>query len=239
MRAIATALFVVGMVLFAGWVFTGDFIFGHFDGWPWLLSSACGFCLAGMTMMLTVAVAARRPSASAAPATSFSGRWLQVVGWLLWIPAVLILAAGVAEWPELKAQQKRQQVADHLIDPVGPVAVPELISALEDPDYTVRYQAAEALGLLGPDAKAAVPALIRVVQNDPGNPAVSAIGALLDIGAHARPAIPALEALAEDSRRSKTERELAGLVAGQLNQLSDPPDAEAGEIEQPIDAGLR
>jgi HEAT repeat protein len=44
--------------------------------------------------------------------------------------------------------------------------VPALTEALADPEWTVRRQAALALGAIGPDAKPALPAL-RKLEGDP------------------------------------------------------------------------
>jgi HEAT repeat protein len=43
-------------------------------------------------------------------------------------------------------------------------AVPDLVRALRDEELRVRWFAAEAVGLIGPDAKAAVPALVEALR---------------------------------------------------------------------------
>jgi len=71
-------------------------------------------------------------------------------------------------------------------------AVPLLIPCLADPDPSVRWTAAHALGAIGPEARAAVPALIRALDDPNDSVRVSATTALGCIGADARDAVPVL-----------------------------------------------
>lgn len=73
------------------------------------------------------------------------------------------------------------------------VVVSALIIALGDKDENVRFQAADALGAIGPEAKAAVPALI-VALHEPDSFTRNyvphcAIHALVEIGPAAIPAL--------------------------------------------------
>src|SRR5262249_2216139 len=52
-----------------------------------------------------------------------------------------------------------EHVSVRALQRLGAAAVPGLIAALKDEDTVVRWQAALALGLIGPEAKEAVPAL--------------------------------------------------------------------------------
>jgi HEAT repeat protein len=59
--------------------------------------------------------------------------------------------------------------------PPAKEAVPMLIAALEDPDWSVRRSAARALGQIGPEAAPAVPALMQLLKSpdaEQGGPGV-------------------------------------------------------------------
>ena len=53
----------------------------------------------------------------------------------------------------------------NLIGPEARAAVPALAERLRDPDWTVRRQAAMALGRIGPDSQAAIPALEQLTRD--------------------------------------------------------------------------
>ena len=67
---------------------------------------------------------------------------------------------------------------------IGPVAIPELIEALQDDDvlWIRKAAAAEILGSFGPAAAEAVPALIAALRDPQGPTAVNAARALAEIG---------------------------------------------------------
>ena len=71
-------------------------------------------------------------------------------------------------------------------------AVPYLIRALKDKDYTVRYSAARALGRMGPTAKGTVPALIEALRDQVAIVREDAALALRRMGPDAKVAVPAL-----------------------------------------------
>lgn len=58
------------------------------------------------------------------------------------------------------------RVAAALVRISGPKLVPDLIEALQDEDNTVRANAANALGMIGPEAKDAVPHLIELLKDE-------------------------------------------------------------------------
>src|SRR5262245_6283433 len=89
-------------------------------------------------------------------------------------------------------EEPAQQEAVEALSRLGQAAVPELIEALKDDDWQVRNQAAEVLGVIGPDAKAAVPALIDVLQEEDKYFRSHGAVALGKIGREARAAVPAL-----------------------------------------------
>ena len=70
--------------------------------------------------------------------------------------------------------------------------VAELIRQLSDQDASVRANAAEALGEIGPEAKAAVPALIEASKHEEAGVRANATYALGRIGSDAKAAVPAL-----------------------------------------------
>lgn len=64
---------------------------------------------------------------------------------------------------------------------IGPLALPELVAALEDSSGCVRGSAAAALGGIGPSADAAVPALIKLSQGKDRVVRVLAAGAIVKV----------------------------------------------------------
>jgi len=77
--------------------------------------------------------------------------------------------------------------------------VQELISALQDPEWTIRQDAAIALRTLRPEAELAIPALIEALTDEEWQVRKSAAQALLVNGSASQPAIPALiEALKDE-----------------------------------------
>ena len=72
---------------------------------------------------------------------------------------------------------------------MGPAAVPELISALDEGDYNVRANACHALQRLGPDAVAAAPRLVYSLENETGPILPVASYTLSRIGPGALPAL--------------------------------------------------
>jgi HEAT repeat protein len=74
------------------------------------------------------------------------------------------------------------------------VAVPRLVEAIEDSDYSVRLSAAEALGKIG--SEAAVPVLLKAIEHPNFSARYNAIEALGNIGSET--AIPVLLQMLED-----------------------------------------
>jgi hypothetical protein len=77
----------------------------------------------------------------------------------------------------------------HLIGPAAQAAVPDLIGALEDPAFEVRWAAARALSQMGP---AAVTALIHTASNTNATIRHTAVYALGEAGTNAAPAATVL-----------------------------------------------
>ncbi|MFP4056175.1 MAG: HEAT repeat domain-containing protein [Candidatus Brocadiia bacterium] len=103
------------------------------------------------------------------------------------VPA--LLEALAKPWPGAEFEA----AAKHALRAMGEAGVRRLVAALDDPSAQIRYQAARALGLLGPPAADAVEPLIDTLEDDqdPGVRAAAA-GALGAIGPAAAPALPAL-----------------------------------------------
>ena len=99
----------------------------------------------------------------------------------------------------------------------SPSSVQALIKALSDTDYMVRWNAAVALGDIGPDAKAAVPAIVQALSDSNGKVQSGAAYALGRIGPDAIPAL--IQAL---SNSNDKVRSIAAHALGLIG-----PDAAA------------
>jgi HEAT repeat protein len=109
--------------------------------------------------------------------------------------------------------QTRHSVAE-VISQIGPAAVPHLLPLLQHQSRFVRYEAAWALGHLGPLASQAVPELNRLSSDPAANVRFAAVEALGRLGPAASSAVPSLiNALYdhEDSVCRAAARTLAGL----------------------------
>ena len=78
-----------------------------------------------------------------------------------------------------------------------PDAVPALLSALHDPERSVRYFAAQALGSIGAEPQLTVPKLLRVIAREkdlaPSSPGFACARALAKLGLrHAEQVVPVL-----------------------------------------------
>jgi HEAT repeat protein len=107
---------------------------------------------------------------------------------------------------------------------MGGAAVPALRDALKSSELTVQYQAAKAIGQIGPDAKDAVKALTDVFKNPPpmkrnndAPPVRTAVAeALGNIGPAAKDALPALKESIADKVR---DRELKKAVETAIKKI--------------------
>ncbi len=114
---------------------------------------------------------------------------------------------------------------------LGPVAVPQLTQALEDP--AVRFQALLTLGRMGPLAREAAPAMLKAAQGDLLSEGLLAIA---NLGETAGPVL--LEAVKDPVRSRAALRALATLkgtaaasvVAPLAGLLKDPAFAEKAEV---------
>lgn len=107
---------------------------------------------------------------------------------------------------------------------MGSAAVPALRDAVKSSELTVQFQAAKALGQIGPDAKDAVKTLIDVFKNPPpmkrnndAPPVRTAVAeALGNIGPAAKDALPALKEVIADKGR---DRELKKAVETAIKKI--------------------
>jgi HEAT repeat protein len=124
---------------------------------------------------------------------------------------------------ETKNPVSRRDLA-HLLAHSEGQAEPILLTLrgeLRESDPAIRFAAARALTLLGPDAAEAVPALVELLGSP--HPALRAVAAkaLAGVGRAAKPAVPGLKAMLEDARP-----ELRTLAADALSRI-DPDVSEA------------
>jgi len=108
-----------------------------------------------------------------------------------------------------------------------PPAVPQLITALNDPKIEVRLVAVRAISILGPKAGDAVPALIKACDDPQPEVQMEAVLALDRMGGRRKEAVPALITLlsANPDRASWASarvKEAAVLILGNIG-----PDAKA------------
>jgi endoglucanase len=121
-----------------------------------------------------------------------------------------------AEWHEARVQK-----------------VQELVSALQDPEWTIRRDAAFALQTLAPEAEMSIPALIEALQDEEWQVRQPAVDALAAIGSASQPAIPALiEALADGEWPIRQAAARALATIGPASQPAVPALINALKDEQ-------
>ena len=98
-------------------------------------------------------------------------------------------------------------------------AVPALIAALSDPEEYVRWEAAAALGIIGPGAKDAVPELTKALADKNFSVRRNAAEALGNIGPAARSAFAALQKATNDS--DATVQDAAAEAVNQLGPVGE------------------
>jgi len=89
-------------------------------------------------------------------------------------------------------QWTEQDAAEDALGRIGAAAVPALVTALRDPEPSVRLKAVEVLGRMGDDAQGAVPDLIRLLDDSDADVRKAATRTLGRIGPAAQSAVPAL-----------------------------------------------
>jgi hypothetical protein len=94
---------------------------------------------------------------------------------------VMRAASGAAEMQEIRKEPRRQPAK--WVDKDIRLAVKALIECLSDSDDTVRKEAIEALGEIGPVAKDALPTLKGLAEDKDFNIAIRAKRALKEIEA--------------------------------------------------------
>jgi HEAT repeat protein len=112
----------------------------------------------------------------------------------------------------------------------GKEVVPGLVAALKHDEATVRAEAAEDLGQIGPEAKAALPALRAALADDDGHVRVFAAEALARIDPDSKQSVPALLQALESRQPGVRAAAATALVA-----LRDP----ARSVSAPLVAALR
>jgi endoglucanase len=101
--------------------------------------------------------------------------------------------------------------------------VQELISALQDPEWTIRRDAALALRTLAPEAELAIPALIEALKDEEWQVRQPAVDALAAMGSASQPAIPALiEVLADGEWKIRQAAARALATMGPASQPAAP-----------------
>jgi HEAT repeat protein len=112
---------------------------------------------------------------------------------------------------------------------IGPDVVPDLIAVVEDDNKPsiARYQAAEALGLLGPKAKAAKPALEDALDDLRPFLRVTFALALVQVGGDIKKALPVLR---DALRHTDRGIDRAARSQGQVGPDSRRRGARAGEV---------
>jgi hypothetical protein len=126
-----------------------------------------------------------------------------LVSWLLAI-AILAAAPGVLGQTQPGAPSQAQNINTY-------------IEQLKDANETVRLQAAEAIGSMGPAGKPAVPALIEMLNSTVSIDRMAAAMALAKIGSDAAPALPALRAAQSNGDENVKK------VASAAIETIDPP----------------
>jgi HEAT repeat protein len=103
----------------------------------------------------------------------------------------ITLALGVLSggWWSFDGERRKADIS---------IALPTLITTLDDPDSLVRAWAAQAIGNIGPGAATAVTALIGLLETGDEAARNSACIALRGIGPDARPALTALRGAMSD-----------------------------------------
>ena len=108
----------------------------------------------------------------------------------------------------------------------GP-ALPALLNALHDPDWSVRQAAAESISLVGADPEIVIPPLIAVLKDDMDYVRAAAAVSLGRLGPAARAAIPRLiELQNEEASRTREEAKKA------LEQIGDQPREDRAGPDQ-------
>lgn len=91
-------------------------------------------------------------------------------------------------------------------------AVEALADALDDPDPSVRYNAAYSIGMFGPEGASAVDDLIALLKSDDKRGHAGALYGLGGIGPAAEPALPlVIDALQDDSLKHSAARAAGGI----------------------------
>ena len=102
-------------------------------------------------------------------------------------------------------------------------AVPGLTEALQDPDSSVRNQAAIALALALPNNRQPVPILVRLLESPDQELRQAALAALDGMGESAKDATPAVERLLADDKDSQTAGQAAHVLGSTAGAAACDP----------------
>jgi HEAT repeat protein len=106
------------------------------------------------------------------------------------VPALLAVMAAQGE-ARFRAVEAVGRIRD-------PGAVPALCAALGDPNGDMRWQAARALGRIGPKARSCTPSLLGALEDANSDVRMAAVRALPRLGVGRDQVLPALEKLCSD-----------------------------------------
>lgn len=118
--------------------------------------------------------------------------------------------------------------------PTPPATIQELLLAITNPDYKVRWSAIVALGQLGPEAEIAVPALTNALSDNVSDVRTAAAYALRDIGPVAASAVPELVKMMQTDV-AWGARAAAADALGRIGDTSVVPDLAAALYDADAD----
>jgi HEAT repeat protein len=153
------------------------------------------------------------------------------------IPALIDGMGGGNRGGRRRFDGRQQYVvhAAYALSRMGPNAIPPLVKALSNDDFSRREGAAIALGDMGPSAHEAIPALIADLGVDDNDLQHSASDALVQIGPES--VKPLIEALSAQTARTRQGAALALAGLGKTAKEAGPKLAELAEKE--TDNGAR
>jgi HEAT repeat protein len=118
------------------------------------------------------------------------------------------------------------------IGPAAASAVPVLIAALDDPEWTIREHCSEAIGDFGPGAAPeAIPGLIRMLADSVARVRRDAVRSLGQIGRPALESVPEIKKLLSDPEENvrKAARTALVKIAPEQAPPAANPDAKSAE----------
>jgi HEAT repeat protein len=138
---------------------------------------------------------------------------------------------GLMKLVRLETNYPPSHAATQALARIGRAAVPELVGALKHPLAVVRFRAAWALGLIGPDAAQAMPALIKALGDGDRQVRQLSAYALGEMGPKAAAAVVPLVGLLRDP--AAPVRKQAATSLQRIGPAAVPALAEALKAKQP------